>query len=271
MWVSAAACHPAQRSGTQMSNGAAIDANVLPRDESPLTDTVVSPPTSPTALSDKRVVARGPANRVIGQSVQGRPITCQTHGHGPDTILIIATIHGDESAGTPLLGCLAEHLQTDAELLEGRRVLLVPIANPDGLDARRRHNARGVDLNRNFPADNFTRRRQHGTSPLSEPESAALQELIANEQPARIISLHEPLSCVDYDGPAADLAQHIAAAGRLSVRKLGSRPGSLGAYAGGTLNVPIITLELPKRAARLEFNTLWERFGPMLLAAITYR
>ena len=41
--------------------------------------------------------------RNAGFSVEGRPIPYQVLGHGRDTILIIATIHGNEEAGTPLL------------------------------------------------------------------------------------------------------------------------------------------------------------------------
>lgn len=51
---------------------------------------------------------------------------------------------------------------------------------------------------------------------------------------------------MDYDGPAAKLAVAISAACDFPVKRLGSRPGSLGAYLGETLARPIITLELPK-------------------------
>ena len=34
-------------------------------------------------------------------------------------------------------------------------VVITPVANPDGFAENVRHNANGVDLNRNFPASNF--------------------------------------------------------------------------------------------------------------------
>ena len=85
-------------------------------------------------------------------------------------MLLVATIHGNESAGTPLLERLAERLESDPELLRNRRVLLVTVANPDGLARRTRGNARGVDLNRNFPTTNRKDTRRSGTA-LSEPGS----------------------------------------------------------------------------------------------------
>ena len=38
----------------------------------------------------------------IGYSVEGRPILCHEFGNGGPTILIKASIHGTEGAGTPL-------------------------------------------------------------------------------------------------------------------------------------------------------------------------
>jgi protein MpaA len=74
----------------------------------------------------------------------------------------------------------------------------------------------------------------------------ALSDLIGKFQPAGLVSIHQPLACVDYDGPAAELAAAMSAACDLPVKRLGSRPGSPGAYFGEILGRPIITLELPK-------------------------
>lgn len=193
-----------------------------------------------------------------------------TLGSGAETVLIIATIHGSESAGTPLVRRLLDELRARPELLDGRRVVAMPVANPDGLTRRTRGNARGVDLNRNFPAGNYTARARHGAEPLSEPESRALHELLHAVQPTRVVSLHEPLACVDYDGPAAELAAAIAAQAGLPVRRLGSRAGSLGSYVGEELGIPIITLELPRRAGRQTPEELWARYGAALLTAVSY-
>lgn len=215
-------------------------------------------------------VAAPPQYRLAGRSVRGRPIMTQILGEGEDTILILATIHGNEAAGTPLVEELADHLRVNPELLEGRRVVLMPLANPDGLAAGTRENVRGVDLNRNFQADNRVNNGTHGLRALSEPESRAVKAIIDQYQPDRIVSIHEPLNCIDYDGPGRELAARLAQYCELPVKKLGARPGSLGAYAGESLGIPTITLELPKGASDLDKALLWERYGRALTAAVLY-
>ena len=75
---------------------------------------------------------------------------------------------------------------------------------------------------------------------------------------------------MDYDGPAGDLARAMADSSGLPVKKLGSRPGSLGSYLGVDRKVPIITLELPRAASGWDRETLWRRYGAALLKAVLY-
>lgn len=211
-----------------------------------------------------------PRFRVIGRSVQGRPIVAQILGSGSDTTFILATIHGNEPAGTPLLKRLADHLASNPDMLEGRQVVLVAAANPDGAAAGTRENSRGVDLNRNFRTANRVDSAANGLRPLSEPETQALQRAIEEFRPDRIISIHQPLDCIDYDGPGHTLAAHIAQHCRLPVKKLGARPGSLGSYSGDQLGIPTVTLELPAGASRFDEARLWSAYGPAMTAAIAY-
>ncbi len=211
-----------------------------------------------------------PIERVVGFSVKGEPITCHTLGRGSDTVLILATIHGDEYAGTPLVQRLEEHLQQHPELLNDRRVVIMPIANPDGFARGTRTNVNGIDLNRNFPASNFAAKNRHGARPLSEPESRAIYDVLHEYDPARVVSIHQPVACIDYDGPAQELAEAMGAWTDLPVKRIGSRPGSLGSYTGLELGIPIITLELPASASDLDEDALWDRYGKTLLAAIRY-
>ena len=202
-----------------------------------------------------------------GRSVEGRPIEVTEMGVGPETVLFLATIHGDENAGTPLLERLIEELRADAEPLTGRRAVIVPVVNPDGYAADARTNANRVDLNRNFPAANQSQARRGGEAPLSEPESRVIHDLIERIEPDRVVSIHQPVGCIDYDGPAEALAEAMAAACALPVRRLGGRPGSLGTWLGIERGVPTITFELPRRMeADAEAN--WDRYGPALFAAL---
>ena len=208
---------------------------------------------------------------VIGYSVKKRPLRCISFGNGPGGVLFLASIHGSEGAGTPLLEKLTSHLEMHPEQWSDDSVQIVATANPDGLASNYRFNARGVDLNRNFPADNRRNRERYGLNALSEPESRALYELIESHQPRVMVSIHQPIACVDYDGPdsAQMLAQRMSALCDLPVKKLGSRPGSLGAYFGELLGRPIITLELPRFASH-DPEKLWKRYGTALLAALEH-
>lgn len=206
---------------------------------------------------------------VIGHSVNGRPIICRSFGNGQGGVLFLASIHGSEGAGTPLLGALENHLAENPEIWSGDNVMSIAVANPDGLLSKSRLNSRGVDLNRNFPADNRENRKRYGLDPLSEPESVALHRLIEQRQPRVIVSVHQPLACIDYDGPSETLglAERMAEQCQLPVKKLGSRPGSLGAWFGETLGRPIITFELPRFTVHDE-DKLWQRYGAALLEAL---
>ncbi len=178
-------------------------------------------------------------------SVEGRPIEARIVGTGAQTVLLIGVIHGNEAIGSGLIARLLEDIDLDPSLAEGLRIVAVPVANPDGYAKGTRTNARNVDLNRNFPAANFVASDRRGAEPVSEPESRFLADLILEEKPVRILSIHQPLQCVNYDGPAADLAARMAEANTYEVKAdIGyATPGSLGSWAGRDLGIPIVTLE----------------------------
>jgi protein MpaA len=212
-----------------------------------------------------------PEQAPAGLSVEGRAIRCSVHGNGGACVLILGGIHGDEPASVPICEQLRSFLERHPRLLAGRRVVVAPATNPDGLAANRRTNARGVDLNRNFDTTNRRAAQRYGLKPLSEPESRFIAELIDRYQPARIVTIHQPLGCVDFDGPARDLAAAMSRACGLPVRKLGARPGSLGSFAGVDRQIPIVTLELPSGATSLSDAEIWQRYGQALLVAIQFR
>ena len=187
----------------------------------------------------------------IGLSVEGRPIIAC--GLGPSTgraaLVIHGGIHGDEPAAAAVVADLLTEMEGQGE--PSRRIVLLPAVNPDGLVLRQKDNARGVDLNRNFAASNFTRTHplgyDPGPSPLSEPETQALAALIEEARPAVIVAVHQPFACVNYDGPARPLAERMAhAAGFPVVADLGyPTPGSFGSCYGIDRGLPVVTLELP--------------------------
>ena len=205
-----------------------------------------------------------------GISVENRPIMYNVLGDGSDITFIISTIHGDEPAGTPLVNYLADYLNNNPDLLTGRKIVILPVANPDGLAAGTRFNINNIDLNRNFHAENRINDPNFGFFALSEPESYIIYMLIHKYNPTRIVSLHQPYACIDYDGPGQDLAQAMAKHCDLPVEKLGARPGSLGAYAGEELGIPIITFEMRENDSNLTTELLWQKYGKSILAAIVF-
>ena len=84
------------------------------------------------------------------------------------------------------------------------------------------------------------------------------------------MTLHEPLRCVDYDGPGLELATAMAEVCPLSVKKLGTRPGSMGAFTGEARQIPTITLELPRDAKTKTADELWGLYGKAMLVAVKH-
>jgi protein MpaA len=125
--------------------------------------------------------------------------------------------------------------------------------NPDGLARQTRVNARGVDLNRNYPTQDWAELNQgepyySGMSAASEPETKTMMTVLKLSQPRKIVSIHAPYKVINYDGPARPLAEAMSVHnGYPVVDSIGyDTPGSFGTYAGKELGIPTITLELPE-------------------------
>ncbi len=206
--------------------------------------------------------------QVAGRSVQGRDIEVLTFGSGDRSILFIASIHGSERAGTPLMEKFADYLRDNGgcRFLPDMRIVIIPIANPDGFEAKTRHNANNVDLNRNFPAANRQNDATKGLFAYSEPEARCIANLIDVHRPQAIIAFHEALNCIDYDGPAQAYAESLGIYCDIPVKQVGSMPGSLGSYAGNTLNIPIITFEFPASVRQMDAAALWDKYSAVVIA-----
>jgi murein peptide amidase A len=199
-------------------------------------------------------------HRTEGYSSQGSPILFKEYPPMPKRrplgrILLIGGIHGDEYSSVSIVFKWMKTLDEYHSGLFHWRIL--PLLNPDGLLRKKsqRMNANGVDLNRNFPMqdwDNTTRdywenvtsrnpRRFPGISALSESETQLLVEEINQFAPDVIVAVHAPHGIVDYDGPK-DGPYKL---GRLYLNLLGTYPGSLGNFAGVQMKIPVVTIELP--------------------------
>ena len=208
--------------------------------------------------------------KTLGYSIQNRPIECIQFGHTGPTALVIGAIHGNEPASCVLADTLREYLISHRPCSLCQRILIIPVANPDGLAAGTRDNANQIDLNRNFPTDNRLNNEKFGLQPLSEPESQILYHLIETEKPARILTIHQPYGCIDFDGPGEMLARRITLWCPLPLRRIGALPGSLGTWAGETKGIPTITLELTAEDTALSNSQIWDKYGKALLDFITF-
>jgi murein peptide amidase A len=140
--------------------------------------------------------------KIIGHSVKGRPIYAWRVGNpkAKVTAVAMAVMHGDETAPRRMLRSIR-----DGRKVRGIDLWLLPTVNPDGRVRHSRHNARGVDLNRNYP---FKWARLHGNynsgpRPGSEPETRALMRFFTKIKPDLVVSFHQPLHGVDTSVPKA--------------------------------------------------------------------
>lgn len=180
-----------------------------------------------------------------------------------NNILIIGVVHGDEPQGEYLIKSYLEKSLSSKTMISKRErnavPLFIPCLNPDGMHLKNRTNANGVDLNRNFPTKNwadgikegFTKGSPYygGKAPASEIETQFLIDTIVQYSPKLVLTLHTPYKIVNYDGPAADIAQKISDIIKYPVEKsIGyPTPGSFGTYCGVERNIPTITLEMDEK------------------------
>jgi len=207
---------------------------------------------------------------IIGYSESNREIIAEQYGDGEDVIAILASIHGTEAAGTPLTIQFADYIWNNPGILVGKTIVLIHVTNPDGVVAEIRGNRNNIDINRNFPTDNFGRGIFNGEEPLSAVETKVLLTFLDQYQPDRVMVFHQPLNCIDFDGNSEELALHLSDVSGMRIKRLGSRSGSLGTYIAYQFKKEIITLELPSYASGKNADWLWQRYGELMIAFVTF-
>jgi hypothetical protein len=200
----------------------------------------------------------GPAS-TYGESAEGRPLRVVRAGDpaAPVRLLVVGSIHGNEPAGHAVIARLRR-----IEPPPGVQLWLVRTANPDGVRRGTRQNARGVDLNRNFPFrwrgggrpfDTYF----PGRSAASEPETRALRRLISDVEPDLTVHYHQHMRLVVLPrgaphGPVREYARRVG----LPLRRLPAYRGTVTSWqnhrAPGTTAfvVELPAGELSRRAVR---------------------
>ena len=164
-----------------------------------------------------------------GRSVEGRRIVAVRRGRAdaPVRLLVSGSIHGTELAGHAVIRRLRRLAPPD-----GVQVWTVRSFNPDGAVRGSRQNARGVDLNRNFPS-----RWRGGGRPFdtyfpgpraaSEPETRALMALVRRIRPDVSVHYHQALRLVNLTGgPDPALVREYARRTGLPARRLAPLRGT---------------------------------------------
>lgn len=204
-------------------------------------------------------------------------------------ILIIAGTHGVEPQSEYLARSIAKEFKLQKIIsakfeklfdyfegeVETKKIVLIPDLNRYGLKNNSRTNARGVDLNRNMPAYNWSSNYSDkayypGREPASEEETKLLVEIIKDHNFDLFLSIHtnhyvrhKNVPQVNFDGPQ-DSIGHIQAGVLADLLELPlthdigySTPGSLGSYAKD-LEIPCITLELDDKFSS---EGAWAKYG----------
>lgn len=264
----------------------------------------------------------------VGGSVLGREIPAMILEKGEETVVIAAAFHGQEWITSLVALRLCEDIcgaiaggrrLCDLDVRRactGRRLVIIPQVNPDGVNialhgaasAGRyapvverlsgdqpglwQANARGVDINHNFPAgwEQLQRmekasgiagpspRQWGGPEPASEPETQAVISLCRRLRPRHVVALHTQGEEIYWKyghrtpGRAHLMAQVMADASGYKV----ASPSGLASHGGfkdwfiEETGRPGFTLEMGRGENPLplsDFEPLYEKAREMLLLA----
>ncbi|MBD3167644.1 DUF2817 domain-containing protein, partial [bacterium] len=144
----------------------------------------------------------------VGQSIQGRDLWMMEISNNVNLeedepeLLYISTMHGDEVVGMEnclrFIDKLTSEYPTDPQvtnLVDNTHLYIMPLMNPDGMEAGSRFNADGIDLNRNFP-DRIDD--PYDTGDGRAPETRALMTFIQTHAPVLAANFHGGTVVVNY-------------------------------------------------------------------------
>ena len=159
-------------------------------------------------------------------------------------------MHGNEPHTRRILESLR-----DGRTIRGIDLWVIPTYNPDGLARGTRRNARGVDLNRNFPHKwvDLDGTYESGRHPASEPETRAVMAFLEEIDPFRVVSFHQPLNGVDIDTKEPRFARRLARALRLPTTRLdcgGLCHGTMTMWFNHHFRGAALTVEYPAHPLR---------------------
>lgn len=114
-------------------------------------------------------VEKGYTVEIIGKSIEGRDLYSvypSTIDNTKKMVLMYGRHHGDEGTANWIIEGFVEKLLSNSDFFDRFQLILYPMVNPDGAEARKRYNSRGYDLNRVW----------HSTPSRSKDEVAIIQK-----------------------------------------------------------------------------------------------
>ncbi|MDQ3982456.1 MAG: DUF2817 domain-containing protein [Actinomycetota bacterium] len=165
---------------------------------------------------------------LVGHSHEGRPIKAYRLGDpaSENVVLVVGCIHGNECAGKAVIAALKRRPAP-----RGVKIWMIEALNPDGAAAGTRQNARGVDLNRNFPRK-WRRQGQRwsnyysGPRRASEKETRGAMRFVEEIRPDVTIWYHQALALVDRSGGRRAVQRRYADLVGLPLERLDPFPGT---------------------------------------------
>jgi len=199
-----------------------------------------------------------------GTSVEGAEIKAyKTEKKGNRYLYLMAGVHGDEVEGVYLLQQLFNWLKDEDDL--DLPIVVIPVLNVDGYRLQTRGNSHGVDLNRNYPSNDWTKEYSEkkyypGPSPLSEPENVFLVKLFEKFPPYFILSFHSWKPMLNFNGKCKEMADFLNCYNSYPVAADISypTPGSLGEFGPEKFNSPVLTFECPLISEGATLTGVWD-------------
>jgi protein MpaA len=201
-----------------------------------------------------------------GETVEGNPIKAyHTDVKAEKYLYLLAGTHGDEVEGVFVLKELFEWLKHEHGLKD-IPIVVVPILNVDGYRSSSRVNSHAVDLNRNYPSDNWCDKARKdkyhpGPKPLSEPENQFLVKLFDKFKPGLVLSFHSWKPLLNYNGDIKDVADYLASHNEYeTVADIGyPTPGSLGCFVPEKYQAGVLTFECPVLSEGYSLKEIWQK------------